>query len=120
MKAKLVREEFKENTDPIKDLGIGKIKLSKLHNDLYRKLENEYGKDKAFEIYDKAWHTFLKDLIEGKTITAITQRYLSYDLKKRTLKVAKVIKSEYESFYVRDEKGSKFRIDPDKDMIILD
>ena len=112
MRAKFINEKFQEKSDPIKDMGIGKFKLE----DLSRPFFNSLGKITYNEIEEaeKRWYKYLSNLLNGKTITATLQRYPSMKIKEDTIKVKRVIRSEYERYYVKGEDGAAYRIVPNE------
>jgi hypothetical protein len=117
MKAKFVNEKFVEKSDPIKDMSIGGIKLSDLIKPYFEKM---YTNDLSIDEIIKEWYKYLSELLNGKTINAMLQRYPSMTVKRGTIKVKNVIKSEYESYFVKGEDGGRYRISPDVIMYILD
>lgn len=68
MRAQFIYEKFEEETDPIADLGIGGITLSKHFERRHKLIERDIKKIK--DNANKKWEAYLKKLFIGKTITA--------------------------------------------------
>jgi len=82
MKAKFIYEKFEEESDPIKDMGIGGIKLI----DEHKRIEDD--------AVDR-WITFLKDNLEGKIVNGTMMRWDSrHQWKKYTFRVKKVMNTK--------------------------
>jgi len=112
-------QHFQRGLDPKEAMGIGGIILTNLFDEVIP--DQSVNVTMSPNEIRNRWYNYLNNLIKGKTIKAKTKRYMSYEEKIRTIKVKNVIKSDSgEMFFIRDEKGSKFRINPDEKMYIID
>ena len=110
-----LHEKFSAISDPIKDMGLVKLKLE----DIRKEFLKDYDK-KDIEGRRKGWHKFLSNLLNGKTITATLQKYPSNTVKPGTITVKNVIKSEYEDYFVKGEDGGRYRISPGEPLTMED
>lgn len=88
-----ISEKFKEQSDPVKDMGIGEIDLLKVY------------KETVVDGINR-WYKFLESLnLIGKKITFVT-----YPMdNERTITVTKITKGELpNAIYLYDENGSKW------------
>lgn len=88
-----INEDFKEKSDPIKDMGIGDIDLLKVYKET---VVNGIS----------LWYKFLHDLdLIGKTVTFIAHPMNT----EKTITITKITKGELpNAIYFYDGKGSKW------------
>ena len=91
MRAKFIYEKFDQNSDPIHDMGIGKLNLSEDFDTIYRDVKKKAAQE---------WVDFLKKSLVGKTFKGnfyyyYTSAYYNYktswwSLKEMTIKVISI------------------------------
>mgnify|MGYP001225699070 CR=1 FL=1 len=116
MKAKFIYEKFESESDPIKDMDIGKVDFSEIYDDIIGNAEIE-------------WDEFLGKLIHGKTITGIMiklydgkeGKYYARKPANYTVKVA-----EYKADFctgkirIKDERKTEYELLVDQQQYIIE